>query len=95
MIPSFILGIRPLFYNVIPPESSDSKERGIDPDACRILLGSSSEGDNSRGYNQFHSNLLTLMSCGTDYTLYSENVFSRVTVSTCKLEHNYDVYIIS
>ena len=73
---------------MIPPDgSSDSKEeRGIDPDACKILLNCPKKTEEGKegvggGYDRFHRSLVTLMSCGLDYRLYNENLNCRVTVS--------------
>ena len=42
--------VHPLFSNVIPPDvSGDSKEeRGVDPDACKILLTSPGKTEEGR-----------------------------------------------
>ena len=73
---------------MIPPDGSgDTKEeRGVDPDACKILLNSPGKIEEGKegvggGYDRFHKSLISLMSCGLDYRLYNENLNCRVTVS--------------
>ena len=89
---------------MVPPEGvSDSKEeQRIDLDACKILLNSPSKGGGGEegkggGYERFHQSLVTLMSCGFDYRLYSENLSNRVIVShVCLLinAHKFNVYFL-
>ncbi len=97
--------IHPLFYNVIPSTKFDSisstsssddgneegNKPGVDSDACQILLKC---GEGAGTYDKFCHSLLSIMSCGTDYKLHSEDVYSRLTVSTCTCNRIIHVYVI-
>jgi hypothetical protein len=77
----------PLFYSVVPPRNANggsNEEKLIDPDACKILLNAVASGDagSVKGYDQIHASLITLMSCGTDYHLYSDNFHHRI-IAVC------------
>ena len=86
-----------MFYNVIPftksdptssfssseDENDDDNKSTIDSDACKILLQC---GNGKPGcYDKFCQSLLTIMSCGMDYRLYSDDVCSRLVVSVMLL----------
>ena len=80
------VGVHPQFYNVRPsmkPDSTSSEgtesKVGIDPDACQIVL--KCPGMEGNGYEFFYQSLIILMSCGSEYRLYSEDLLSRLIVS--------------
>lgn len=64
--------VGPLFYNVVAPSEEEMcKKKG-----CYIILEYSEHGN----YETFYQSLVQLMSCGSNYSLYSDRLCNRLVV---------------